>query len=140
MNKLTIYASAVCVIFLVTFICLRASAWKNADNIEFLKSYGWEVKTHPIETAEVTIPAEFDKVYADYNRLQIRAGLNLEPYRGKSGVRYCYEVTNYPKKTAEPVRANLIVIDNTPAAGDIMTVGLDGFMHSLYYEENDREK
>ena len=110
------------------------SSWKNADNIEFLKSYGWEVKKRPLEKENVKIPEQFDAVYENYNKLQIEAGLDLSDFRGKTGVRYTYEVTNYPIKVKSTVRANIIVIDNMPAAGDIMTTDLDGFMHSLNYQ------
>ncbi len=133
MQKLVIYVAAVLMIFLITGGCLKLASWKNADNIEFLKSYGWEVKKHPIEKVEVTIPETFDAVYENYNALQLQAGLNLKKYCGKTGIRYTYEVTNYPIDVGDTVRANLIVIDNTPVAGDIMTTNIRGFMHSLYY-------
>lgn len=102
------------------------------DNIAFLKSYGWEVKNKPIEVENITLPAEFDAVYTAYNELQIQAGLDLTPHLGKSGTRYTYIVTNYPEDVGKEVRANLLVIDGVPIAGDICTVSLDGFMHSLY--------
>ena len=133
MQKLILYLLVISVIVLITLGCIGISSFKNRDNIEFLKSYGWEVSKKPIEIEEITIPKEFDEVYKNYNLLQIEAGLNLLSYRGKTGTRYTYEVLNYPIKTEEQVRANVIVIENTPVAGDIMTVNLDGFMHSLYY-------
>lgn len=133
MQKLILYIIIVGVIVLITLGCIGVSSLKNKDNIEFLKSYGWEVSKTPLETKEIKIPKEFDEVYKNYNLLQIEAGLNLLNYRGKTGTRYTYEVLNYPIKTDEQVRANVIVIDNTPVAGDIMTVSLSGFMHSLYY-------
>lgn len=133
MQKLMMYASAVLAIALVAALCLKLCGAKNADNIEFLKSYGWEVISRPIETADVTIPETFDAVFENYNALQLQAGLNLKNYCGKKGTRYTYEVTNYPVDVGETVRANLIVIDNTPVAGDIMTTSLNGFMHSLYH-------
>jgi len=133
MQKIIIYLSIILIIAVISGSCLAFTTWKNKDNIEFLKSYGWEVKKQPIEQVEVTIPAEFDEVYKNYNEIQLEAGLNLENYRGKKGIRYTYEVTNYPVDVKGTVRANLIVIDNTPVAGDIMTTNTDGFMHSLYF-------
>lgn len=131
MHKITVYLIMVGIVFLIAGGCLAMSSWKNADNIEFLKSYGWEVKKHPIEKEEVTIPEKFDDVYENYNKLQIEAGLDLSDFCGKKGIRYTYEVTNYPVKVKSTVRANIIIIDNTPVAGDIMTTDLDGFMYSL---------
>lgn len=133
MQKLMVYIAIILIISLITGSCLALSSWKNNDNIEFLKSYGWEVKNHPIEKVEITIPEKFDEVYENYNLLQLQAGLNLSDYCGKSGIRYTYEVTNYPIYTEDTVRANVIVIDNTPVGGDIMTTNINGFMHSLYY-------
>ncbi len=134
MQKLILYIIIISIIVLITLGCISVSSFKNKDNIEFLKSYGWEVSKKPIETEKITIPAVFDDVYKNYNLLQIEAGLNLLDYCGKSGTRYTYEVLNYPTKTDNQVRANVIVIENTPVAGDIMTVNLNGFMHSLYYK------
>lgn len=42
----------------------------NTDRTGFLRQFGWETETDPVEEAEVTIPAEFDKVYRSYNELQ----------------------------------------------------------------------
>ena len=55
----------------------------NEDRIEFLSQFGWEVKSEPIETAEVTIPAEFDKIFTGYNEIQKRQGLDLSAYKKK---------------------------------------------------------
>ena len=133
MQKAVIYLATILIIAVISGSCLAFTTWKNKDNIEFLRSYGWEVKKQPIEEVEVTIPDEFDDVYKNYNKIQIEAGLNLENYRGKKGIRYTYEVTNYPENIKDTVRANIIVIDNTPVAGDIMTTNINGFMHSLYF-------
>lgn len=65
------------------------------DRVEFLKQFGWEVKSEPIEETKVTIPAEFDKVFAGYNEIQKNQGLDLSRYKNKEVMRYTYEVTNY---------------------------------------------
>ncbi len=134
MQKLITYTLTVVAIAIITGGCIFLSSKKQENNIEFLKSYGWEVENVPIEKETVKIPQVFDTVYTDYNLLQLQAGLNLLDYQGKSGTRYTYVVTNYPKPTKSQVRANVIVIDGTPVAGDIMTVELDGFMHSLSFD------
>lgn len=102
------------------------------DAIEFLSYYGWQVEEKPIESAPVLIPEEFDTIFEDYNLLQKEAGLDLKAYRGQKGTRYTYRVMNYPENI-ENVRANVIVIDGKAVGGDISTVALDGFMHSLKY-------
>ena len=105
------------------------------DAIEFLSYYGWQVEEKPIESAPVIIPEEFDTIFEDYNLLQKEAGLDLKAYRGQKGTRYTYRVMNYPENV-ENVRANVIVIDGKAVGGDISTVALDGFMHSLKYSFN----
>ena len=35
----------------------------NDDRIKFLSQFGWQVKNDPVETAEITIPSTFDKVF-----------------------------------------------------------------------------
>lgn len=135
MQKIIAYILIILIISAISLSCLAFTTWKNKDNIEFLRSYGWEVKKKPIEKVEVIIPSEFDDVYNNYNKIQLQAGLNLENYKGKKGIRYTYEVTNYPKEISDTVRANIIIIDNTPVAGDIMTTNINGFMHSLYLND-----
>ena len=100
-----------------------------------MQNYGWKVDKNAIETEEFTIPEEFDRVYESYNELQKKAGLDLEPYKGKKAKRYTYTVKNYPRDTGEEVRANVVTVDGKCVAGDIMTVSLDGFMHSLLFED-----
>ena len=98
---------------------------------QFLENYGWRVQKLPTDRTDVTIPAVFDLVYENYNKLQTEASLDLGPYRGMSGARYTFIVENYPVDVGEPVYANVIVINSVPVAGDIMTVSINGFMHSL---------
>lgn len=124
----TLSVAALCCMFMLR---VRSSD-PTADSCrEFLSSYGWETEAAPTEAAEVYIPREFDNVYKNYNILQKEAGLDLLPYRGKRGVRYSFVVTNYPLDAGETVYADVLTVDGVPVAGDIMTVSIDGFMHSL---------
>lgn len=128
------YFAAILIIIITTAaFMLFASCEDNTKNIEFLKNYGWEVNSKAIESVNIIIPDPFDLVYENYNKMQKEANLDLYPYRGMNGIRYTYTVLNYPKDVGEEVRANVICIDGTPVAGDIMTVSLHGFMHSLKF-------
>ena len=111
--------------------CVYGKSTDEARCREFLSGYGWEVTENSDSRADVRIPDVFDKVYENYNMLQEKSGLDLMPYRGKSGIRYTFIVTNYPIDVGEPVYANVIIIDGKPVGGDIMTVSLSGFMHGL---------
>ena len=130
------YFIAVVIIIVTTLaFVLFASGESDVNNAEFLESYGWKVKERSVESAEVIIPDPFDNVYESYNKLQIRAGLDLRPYKGMHGMRYTYIVENYPTDVGEEVRANVLCINGEVVGGDIMTVSLHGFMHSLLFED-----
>ena len=135
-RKAMMYFAAVVIIIVTTLaFVLFARGETDTRNIEFLNGYGWEVEEKPIDQADVIIPKPFDRVYENYNEIQLESGLDLRPYMGMRGVRYTYIVTNYPKDVGEEVRANVICINGKPIGGDIMTVSLQGFMHSLKFSD-----
>ena len=102
----------------------------NEDRIEFLSQFGWEVKPQTVEECQVTIPAEFDKIFTGYNEIQKRQGLDLSDYKKKKVVRYTYEVTNY-QGAEGTVYANLIVYRNLVIGGDICSADVTGFIHGF---------
>ena len=116
--------SAVVIIF--AFVSLN----KKSPGGELLEKFGWEFEPKPIESAELIISEVSDDVFENYNELQKKAGLDLEPYMGRRATRYTYIITNYPDETM-PVRGNVLVVDGVPVGGDISTVELGGFMESL---------
>ena len=125
-------ASFMIVISIISFMVFGEDV-HNDMNILFLNSYGWEVDTVYCDKSNIIIPQPFDMVYESYNKLQLEAGLDLTPYQGKNAIRYTYKVNNYPIDVHDTVYANVIVANNTCIGGDIMTIPLDGFMHSLAY-------
>lgn len=136
MKKMILYAVCVGAICVITCFVLVMSERDTKKNIKFLAEYGWVTEEKEIETEEIFIPQDFDDVYENYNELQKQVGLDLEKYKGKKAVRYTYIVKNYPKEENGEVRANVICVHGTPVAGDIMTVNLGGFMHSLKFPIN----
>lgn len=102
----------------------------NEERRDFLRRFGWETSEEPIEIVEITIPAEFNEVYKNYNDIQKKQGFNLEQYKSKSAKRYTYQIKNYPNVSDE-VRANLIIADDRLIGGDVMTTRLNGFMHGF---------
>ena len=66
----------------------------NEERLAFLAQFGWEVQEEPLESTTVTIPAEFDKVFASYNEMQRAQGLDLSAYGGRTVQRYTYRITN----------------------------------------------
>lgn len=135
-RRTMMYFCAVLIIVLTTAaFVVFASGEADTKNTDFLESYGWKVGERAIESADVIIPNPFDLVYESYNKIQLSAGLDLRPYMGMKGKRYTYSVKNYPRDVGEEVRANVICINDVPVGGDIMTVSINGFMHSLKFED-----
>ena len=133
-RKAMMYFISVVIIIVTTLMfVLFASGETDTNNIVFLKGYGW---TKSVEKEDIIIPKPFDRVYENYNDIQLKAGLDLRPYMGMKGVRYTYIVENYPKDVGEEVRANVICINNEPVGGDIMTVSIRGFIHSLNFDDS----
>lgn len=101
-----------------------------ADVATFLKQFGWEVAAQPEETQPVTIPAEFDKVFAAYNEIQKAQGLSLTKYRGKEVMRYTFCITNYEGYEGT-VWANVLVYRNRVIGGDVCSADVTGFVHGF---------
>lgn len=102
----------------------------NEKRIAFLKQFGWDVDSTPVEEKEIIIPSEFDTVMTDYNNLQKSQGLNLEKYRRKTVTKYTYNVTNYENYTGT-IYANLLIYRGRVIGGDISTADVSGFSHGF---------
>ena len=110
---------------------VRFDKIKTADDrIAFLRQFGIEVDPTPIEEAEVTIPAEFDKVYESYNELQKRQGFDLTKYCKKDVMRYTYRVTNYEGYDGE-VYVSMLVYKKKVIGGDVCSADHNGFIHGF---------
>ena len=100
------------------------------DAAEFLSQFGWTVNAAPIEVKTVTIPSEFDKVFATYNEIQKEQGLDLKKFRNKEVTRYTFSVENYPDYDGT-VYANVLVYRNRVIGGDICSADVTGFVHGF---------
>ena len=102
----------------------------NEDRINFIKQFGWEVDAQPLKEQEVTIPKEFDKIFAAYNEIQRKQGLDLSSFKKKNVMRYTYTVTNYPDYEGE-VYINILVYRNKVIGGDVCSADVNGFIHGF---------
>ena len=102
----------------------------NDDRVEFLAQFGWTVESEPIESAEVTIPETFDKIFLQYNEIQKRQGLDLSKYKKRNVMRYTYKITNYEGFDGT-VYANILVYRNRVIGGDVCSADIKGFLHGL---------
>lgn len=142
--------SVICVILFVPFNVETANAqalqankepeinFKNAgsvqEQISFLKQFGWDVETEPRYVEQVTIPVKFDPVFETYNQLQIKEGLDLKKYKGKTVTKYTYLVNNH--EYSGIVYANLLIYKDRVIGGDISSAISDGFSHGLSKENH----
>jgi hypothetical protein len=112
-------------------VTYRYDKVKSADDAaSFLGQFGWVVDAGSVETREVTIPAEFDKVFAGYNELQKAQGLDLAKYKKKTVTRHTFTVTNYADYEGT-VYANVLVYRNRVIGGDICSADVNGFIHGF---------
>ena len=95
------------------------------DVVNFLAQFGWQVDGKAIEVKEVSVPAEFDKIYAGYNQVQVAQGLDLSRYKGKTLTRYTFKVTNCEGYEGE-VLANVLVWRKKVVGGDICSAEITG--------------
>lgn len=94
----------------------------------YLTKLGYEFGTS--ESKTITVPAEFNEVYQEYNEIQKQQGFDLEGYKGKEAVIYTYKITNY--KDNENVIADLMVCDGTLIGADLCDPSAeDGFLIAL---------
>ncbi len=114
-------------------VSYRYDKVKSADDAaRFLSQFGWVVDAGSVETAEVTIPAEFDKIFAGYNELQKSQGLDLTKYKKKAVTRYTFTVTNYPDAAnGSAVYANVLTYRGRVIGGDICSADVNGFIHGF---------
>lgn len=124
------YYIAAAALAAILIVCYAVFADEEGEIVAFLNSIGYEVSERPIEREEIRIPKPLDLVFENYNKIQKSSGFDLKPYEGREGIRYTYEVKNYPVDI-DGVRANVLVIGGEIVGGDICTVRLDGFMHGL---------
>ena len=110
---------------------IRYDKVKGVDDVaEFLGQFGWKVSDAETASEEVSIPKEFDKIFAAYNELQKRQGLDLTKYKGKNVQRYTYEITNYDGESGK-VYVNVIVYRNKVIGGDVCSANVGGFIHGF---------
>lgn len=129
----TIALFALMILLIAVGVRLSAAANKNingSDNksrINFILDLGLNVE-NTYEEKEITIPMEFSDVYKKYNSVQIKAGFNLEQYKGKKTTVYSYK-----EKDTDRI-INLIVCDGEIIGGDISETALNGNMKPLKKE------
>lgn len=102
------------------------------EQVEFLTSLGWQVEPEPLETLDMTLPAEWDEEWEAYGKMQTQQGLPFTDFAGATVRRVTYSVSNYPH-IADGVQANLYLSGDRLIGGDIIFMGQGGFQTDLRY-------
>ena len=111
--------------------CQRSA--DNAARVAYLEGLGWQVTPEPLETLSLLLPEDLSG-HTEYTALQKDLGLPFDQCGGKTATRYTYTVLNYPD-IPQGVQANLFVCGDQVIAGDITSLGQDGFRRSLQFPE-----
>lgn len=129
-SRLILTAAAVILVwaFGATALAMTTDMATETDRNAFLKECGYETAEEYV-TDTVTIPADFNQIYQDYNALQRVSGYDLSLFRGKTVTRYTYTVLNVSPE--ETVLVHLLVSEGTLIGGDMMNPALDGWMKGL---------
>lgn len=106
----------------------------NDGRVQFLKDFGWDVSSSPVESSQVRIPADQTEVFSRYNDLQKSQGYDLSQFGGKTAMRYVYKVNNFPNAT-EPVYATVLVYKNQVIGGDITDTAAKGVIQGFQKRE-----
>lgn len=96
----------------------------------FLAGCGWEIDLSSENRKSVIIPDQLDGVLAEYNKMQLEQGCDLNRHLGEKCEQYTYTLTNYPDQS-QTVLVTLYVQGRELIAGDIHTTSINGFMHGI---------
>ena len=99
----------------------------EAARLAFIRSLGWDVVDGSCEVRQVTIPSNFDRIYAEYNEIQKKQGLDLSKYKRKTVMKYTYEVENFEKWQGK-VCITLLIYNDCIIGGDISSALENGFV------------
>lgn len=113
-----------------------ATVSNNDARVAFLKSFGWDVTTSPVESSQVRVPDTSSEVFDRYNALQKSQGYDLSTYAGKTVMRFVYKINNYPGAT-EPVYATLLVYKNQIVGGDVTDTSAKGVVRGFKMPKQD---
>ncbi len=97
----------------------------NAKRIEYIKGLGIEPDDTNVSSKQITIPQSFSEVYKEYNRLQKKAGFDLNRYKGEPATVYNYGICGSDREL------HLIVYKNKIIGGDIADINVGGEMLPL---------
>lgn len=100
----------------------------------YLNALGWEIDRESESFRSVVVPQKLEGIMAQYNKIQLKQGLDLNKHLGESCRQYCYDVTNYPGGEGKVI-VSLYLQNGQVIAGDVHSTAVNGFMHGLNRSE-----
>lgn len=128
--KLIFILFAVIVITLV-FALFSVDSKTNANNVNYISSFGWKIDETPADITRLSLPEEFSSLYLAYSNIASVDGQNLEEYSGKNITKYSYVVNNHKDSANDTIRANIYVYKSQIIAADISALKIGGFTLAL---------
>ena len=104
----------------------------NEKRVQYINTLGINLQSDDFTQKQVVIPQTFNKVYDNYNNLQLKSGFNLKNYSGKQVTIFTY---NIDSQTV----VNLITFNNKLIGGDVASLKIDGEMTALKENTNGKD-
>ena len=129
-------------VLLVHFTCggrLGLPSGKDyIDRTTYLRTLGYKVCEASEVEVEVRIPEDFEDVYSDYNKKQLKAGFDLDGYRNTAARLFTYKVEDFGGYSE--IYANLLVENSRIIGGDISSIEDGGFIFPLLPRKSQPQK
>lgn len=99
----------------------------TAQRSAYLQTLGHSPAAGSEQVQRIRIPAEFTGIYQEYQAIQTACGFDLAPYRGREALLCRWELAG----GAEPMGAELLVVNGRIIGGSLYTLRTDGGMWGL---------
>lgn len=137
-RKKTLTLLLICGILLLLFVTARSVFDKEKpldlntlDGREvYLRSLGWEIDRDSESFRSVVVPQKLEGIMAQYNKIQLKQGYDLNAHLGETCRQYCYDITNYPGGEGKVI-VSIYLQNGEIIAGDVHSTAINGFMHGL---------
>ena len=105
------------------------AASDNLSVLAYIESFDIDVLKEGLKEDEIKVPATFNDVYNNYNKIQKEQGFDLENYKGKTLKRYTYPMINIEDEGS--LFVEVLTFDGIVVAADIYSTNIGGSIRTL---------
>ncbi len=105
------------------------AASDNLSVLAYIESFDIDVLKEGLKEDEIKVPATFNDVYNNYNKIQKEQGFDLENYKGKTLKRYTYPMINIEDEGS--LFVEVLTFDGIIVAADIYSTNIGGSIRTL---------